>query len=785
MRFTYLIWLASALIVQTAYAHGPKPGPLINVPIPEVPGLLDGSDPIVINKDKAIALGKALFWDTNVGSDGMACGSCHFHAGADVRTKNQLNPGTKNVALAGGDSFSVLGSGEGGVNHTLTQADFPLHKRANPFDQDSAVIADTDDSVASSGTFSGQYVNTSSLSGGNDNCVRGDDPIFNVGEIHTRNVEPRNAPTIFNTIFNYRAFWDGRANNIFNGSSPWGDRDPNAGVWVKQGRGVVKQRLHLENSALASLGTTVPLSNLEMSCEQRTMIEVGRKLLLRQPLPSQKVHYQDSVFAPLGLTYSTASQELPGLKTTYKSLITQAFNAKYWSFAGGSKAFPTPRAGGSPYNQMEVNFPMFMGLALQLYQSTLVSDQAPIDQVPRVMDKNYGYLDPDWHALYQGEEGTENFAKAEQLKSGFDLFMANHCSTCHGGPAATNAAIAPYVKMVTPTPGAYYGPDSAPIPYGPDSLGPLQAAAVAGITKYGGVVTRDISALGHGRFNDIGFANTGVGNPDADPGVGGVDDFGNPLSFGYQYQQYLAGYTDKVVDSVVYKTRACDFVLPLVDPYYEYFSNPDPDLFNGLDALEDDGARDGVDKTQDCIVSDQYGALNVPKIPTIAAARSALEAGLPKMDVGSKAAFKIPSLRNVELTGPYMHNGSMATLEQVVEFYSRHGNFINNNQHGFLSAIGLAGTAKPLGSSAISEQARADVVAFLKAFTDERVRYERAPFDHPEIKVPHGHVGDSQAVSAGNNIDPNLAKDEFLLVPAVGANGSATPLQPFETFLNP
>jgi hypothetical protein len=41
-------------------------------------------------------------------------------------------------------------------------------------------------------------------------------------------------------------------------------------------------------------------------------------------------------------------------------------------------------------------------------------------------------------------------------------------------------------------------------------------------------------------------------------------------------------------------------------------------------------------------------------------------------------AFKTPGLRNVELTGPYMHNGSMATLEQVVQFYNRGGNFENH-----------------------------------------------------------------------------------------------------------
>lgn len=100
------------------------------------------------------------------------------------------------------------------------------------------------------------------------------------------------------------------------------------------------------------------------------------------------------------------------------------------------------------------------------------------------------------------------------------------------------------------------------------------------------------------------------------------------------------------------------------------------------------------------------------------------------LGVAVKAAFKVPTLRNIELTGPYMHNGSMATLEQVIEFYGRQGNFHNENLHFQVSTI----------SSSINSPAnRADLIAYLKAFTDDRVRYEKAPFDHPEVVVPNGH----------------------------------------------
>lgn len=60
-----------------------------------------------------------------------------------------------------------------------------------------------------------------------------------------------------------------------------------------------------------------------------------------------------------------------------------------------------------------------------------------------------------------------------------------------------------------------------------------------------------------------------------------------------------------------------------------------------------------------------------------------------KMAVATKGAIKIPSLRNVELIGPCMHNGSMAKLEDVVEFYSRKGNVGKDDLHIMVESITL------------------------------------------------------------------------------------------------
>ncbi len=89
-----------------------------------------------------------------------------------------------------------------------------------------------------------------------------------------------------------------------------------------------------------------------------------------------------------------------------------------------------------------------------------------------------------------------------------------------------------------------------------------------------------------------------------------------------------------------------------------------------------------------------------------------------------KGAMKTPSLRNVELTGPYFHTGSKATLEEIIHFYMFAGDYPNT----ILQIWG------PDPSELIS------MPAFLKALTDDRVRFERAPFDHPELCVSIGHV---------------------------------------------
>lgn len=85
-------------------------------------------------------------------------------------------------------------------------------------------------------------------------------------------------------------------------------------------------------------------------------------------------------------------------------------------------------------------------------------------------------------------------------------------------------------------------------------------------------------------------------------------------------------------------------------------------------------------------------------------------------DPADKGKFKPPSLRNIAVTAPYMHDGSIATLEEVVEHYARGGRLLesgdgkeNPNKSSFIKGF------------FINEQEKADLIAFLHALTDNKL----------------------------------------------------------------
>ena len=617
---------------------------LKTVDVPQVAGL----ENFVRNKTAAIALGKAFFWDSKVGSDGQACASCHFAAGADNRLKNQLNPGPIN----GTKTFKLTATGGGGANYKLTPADFPFLRLLDPLDRNSQILFESNDVVSSQGTFAGSFV--SAQANGNEKCGNRSIDEFNVHGALTRRVAGRNTPSVINAVFNFRNFWDGRANNIFNGNNPFGNRDTGAKVLQTQANGSANWvAMQLPNASLASQAVGPALSDFEMSCANKTFKQLGRKLIPMRALSAQRVHPQDSVLG----AYRHSRQQ--GLTSTYEEMIQKAFDADWWR---STKTF-------DGYTQMETNFSMFWGLAIMMYESTLISDEAPIDK-------------------FIGWAGTPADPKAlsVQERRGLAIFRSSkaNCVACHKGAEFTSAATG-----LQPT-------------LSDDNL--VQHMFV-GAGKLG--------------IYDNGFYNIGVRPTVEDVGVGGKDPFGNSLSYSRQYMDQLRG--KSVPDEL--HVKPCSFAIKT--DAIDCWTHPDPEL-----------ARVGVD-----------------------------------------GAFKTPGLRNIALTQPYFHNGSRFTLEQVVDFYNRGGDWRGTdaeNTSGHITTGASNGgksnihpNMRPLG---LNTTEKADLVAFLRnALTDRRVACKQAPFDHPELRITNGHVGDNQQIV--RNGGDLKAMDAYIDLQAVGAHG--------------
>src|SRR5919202_5159557 len=368
----------------------------------------------VVDKAAAIGLGKAFFWDQQASSDNqMACASCHFHAGADNRVKNQLNPGQP----GGSNTFDAVASGnKGGPNYTLTAADFPFHRVSNPNDRESNVTYDSDDIVGASGVYNSDFKKNLGIV---EQQTYYPDGVFQVGGIETRRVTGRNAPTVINAALNFRNFWDGRANFVFNGVTPFGPRDKDARIWVDdwytdangaQVERAIKAVVRIPFAAAASQAVGPALSGFEMSGAQRVFADIGHKMLAARPLVNQAVSTTDSVLGPyrhlLGF----------GLNTTYEALIKKAFQPEFWQVPDAV----FQQSSGTTYRQIEMNFTLFWGLAIQLYESTLISNDSRFDR-------------------YASGDATQLTAQ-EQL--GLAIFTSDKgkCVECHKGAELTGAS---------------------------------------------------------------------------------------------------------------------------------------------------------------------------------------------------------------------------------------------------------------------------------------------------------------------------------------------------------
>ena len=726
-------------VVESLFGFIGAPPPLATLAVPRPSRLGD----FVADEAAAVRLGKALFWDIQLGSDGLtACASCHYHAGTDNRTRNTLHPGANGV-------FDLLPSGaSGGPNAALSLDDFPFRKFAFP-DTGAGLLADTDDRRGTAGVFKQSFVAVDPGSALDQGTVQ-PDPTFQVGGVNALQVTGRDSPTTIGAVFFHRIFWDGRANHRFNGVNIWGDTDPSDPKVLEQlpDGSLEAVSISLDNAATASQAIGPPLSGVEMSWSGRSWPDLGRKMVAREPLADQHVDPTDSVLGALadaggdGLT--------PGL--TYEQMIQAAFHERWWGSSQLSAGF----------TQMEQNFSLFFGLAILMYESTLVPDQTPYD------------------AFAAGNE----FALSDEAKRGLGIFLGKgQCADCHATPMFAGAITDDILRHSDPNEGEGILERMSMGHLLSNGGVTLSTAPVGGELPLGfnpyrrrvGILTANNRVLATGVLPSgsrcppagaqvIELAPTSLVRPEMDFRARVVIESDGQCLTRVRFEVEWNELPPTGSFKAAIGTRHFPFTMPsasLIAVYDNGFYN-----IGVRPSAEDRGV--GADGP--------FGPLSMTRRKQNGETLGTHEEeGVTFVGKGERiaveGAFKTPTLRNVELTGPYFHNGGQATLAQVVEFYARGTDFGSTTNARDLDP--------DVGGFSLTGTDKADLVAFLESLTDPRVRHEAAPFDHPELPLKVGHLGDESSL-----VDDGLGQGALVVevLPATGAAGGA-PIPSFEESL--
>ncbi len=484
----------------------------------------------IADPDAALALGKALFWEMRAGSDygskgvtadgrdvvfGTACASCHYRFGADARDRN-----TAALALPSWESFVTT------LGLPVDQSqDVPFAQRSRKFDPatDGSVSRNSweFDRLGNSHRLVGSQGVVYRLFGGlnadgteiaspvprpansiafRDMFALGPWNEDSDGSDRTRQITRRNSPSIINAVFGDRQFHDARAESTFNGYSIFGDYDKR--VILKKASFTRKgdpSEKAFEISAFHPASVAIPLASLasqavgpivneiEMSSFGRTFHDLAVKLLGVTPLEGQSIPPNDSLLSG----YLEPD-------TTYRTLIQQAFRAEWWADDGTTPAeggftplnswvkkevldrgqLPTPKPPEETDRLLVNNFSLFWGLSIMLYQSVLVSNESPFDDMlrgrgdsveaawRRYVTEDVARLDADKNVVPPepqlpgagggGVEHPDDVIRKAQLdkwsslnappvltgtamfQRGLRVFVRN-CAECHTPPYFTNA----------------------------------------------------------------------------------------------------------------------------------------------------------------------------------------------------------------------------------------------------------------------------------------------------------------------------------------------------------
>ncbi len=395
----------------------------------------------IADADAAVRLGKAFFWEMQAGSDftdigagqfaGTACASCHYRFGQDARnrhtsrvpyvgwekyqldTKHPVKPTAGPYDPQKGEfqqlpqknNVTVPNFGppnpdpekfDGKPKWTPTEPTDPLNLSVIVGSQgvDRKLFENLEQPPRKT-TINGKEVSWFVEIGKESKPSTAKTPfeweMFREGNRDLRQITSRNSPSVINATFADRLFHDGRADSTFNGFSIFGDHDRREVIYKRTHdlpTRLIPVSIAISHAALASQAVGPIVNEVEMSYKGRTFPDLAEKLLRSRVLFAQTIDGNDSVFQGSGIQ-----------EKTYEELIKAAFRREWWDDSGVTnpqvdlelklkQAIAVPAEGEARRvpekgTIRQANFPLYWGLSLMLYQSTLISNNSPFDQMMR------------------------------------------------------------------------------------------------------------------------------------------------------------------------------------------------------------------------------------------------------------------------------------------------------------------------------------------------------------------------------------------------------------------
>ena len=415
----------------------------------------------IADVDAAEALGKALFWEMQTGSDfrrrddgvfvGTACASCHYQHGMDARRRHSERipyvvwdkypiDSAHGLEVEFGVSQLPFDSKKSAIYDTTLNGDNPLTTIVGSQGVERKVFGGLKGGVPTgAGAWESEFAKVKPKSTRYEKVLEEWQMFF---EDHDptkqafRQITSRNSPTVINSGFSDRLFHDGRAESTFNGFSIFGDFDEKQVLFRVAPVGPpVPVKVAILKAALASQAVGPIVNEVEMSYEGRTFHDLANKLLCEKILQHQTISATDSVLG-----------KYANDRPTYRSLIERAFRREWWD-SQDQVSLELSEAEDDKGSLEVANFSLFWGLSILIYESELVSNNSPFDamMMGNPNPVNDRWEKEKWQPIYLDRAQTKNPPPAgvaapshkngaSVFQHGFRVFMNRGCIECHSGP---------------------------------------------------------------------------------------------------------------------------------------------------------------------------------------------------------------------------------------------------------------------------------------------------------------------------------------------------------------